>query len=63
MCHCVVGAVALLGREGSGRRGPVGMALPGQEGSSDRINYKDKDGGQPYKRGGAANNHATRAVI
>ncbi len=26
--------------------------MPGQEGSSDRIDYKDKDGGQHHKRGG-----------
>jgi hypothetical protein len=39
--------------EGSGRRGPAGAALPGQEDSGDGIEYDDKDGGQCHKRGGA----------
>ncbi len=53
MCHCVVGAAALSGHEGSGGRGLAGAALPGQEGSSDRTDYNDKDGGRCHKRGGA----------
>ncbi len=28
MCICVVGGAALLGHEGSGRRGPAGAAMP-----------------------------------
>ncbi len=38
MCYCVVGAAAaLLGVESNGGRGSAGVALPGQEGSSVRI--------------------------
>jgi hypothetical protein len=39
--------VALLGQRhyrGSSGHGPAGMALPGQEGSGDGINYEAKDG-------------------
>jgi hypothetical protein len=53
VCCCVVGVAALLGHEGSGRHGPAGMVLPGQENSIDRINYDNEDGGQGHKRGGA----------
>ncbi len=56
MCGCVVGVAVLLGREGSGGRGLVGTALPGQEGSGDGIDYNDKDGGRCHKRGGADDN-------
>ncbi len=49
MCRCIVGVAATLaalpGREGSGKRGPVGAALPRQEGSSDEINLDDEDSG------------------
>ncbi len=47
----------LLGREGSGGCGLVGVALPGQEGSGDGIDYNDKDGGRRHKRGGADDNN------
>jgi hypothetical protein len=43
VCHCFVGAAALLGCEGSGGHGPAGAVLPGQEGSSDGINYYNAD--------------------
>ncbi len=42
MCHCVVGAAVLFGCEGSGRHGPAGKALSGQEGSGDGIDFNDK---------------------
>ncbi len=54
MCHCVVGAAALLGHEGSSRHGLAGVALLGQEGSADRISYDEEDDGRRHKRGGAA---------
>ncbi len=57
MCHCVVGAEALLGCEGSGRHVPMGTTLPGQEGSGDKINYNNDDGGRHHKRGGADNDN------
>ncbi len=53
MCRCVIRAVTLLGREGSGGFGPAGAALPGQESSGDGIDYDNKDGGQCHKRRGA----------
>jgi hypothetical protein len=56
VCRCVVGAVTLLRHEGSGGCGPAGMALRGQEGSSDGVDYDNKDGGQCHKRSGADNN-------
>ncbi len=43
VCHCVVGAAVLLGREGSGGHVPVGAGLPGQEGSGDGIDYDNED--------------------
>ncbi len=39
MYHCIVGAAALWGHEGSGGHGPAGTALPRQEGSGDGIDY------------------------
>ncbi len=56
MCHCVVGAAALLGREGSGGHGPAGAALLGQEGSGDGIDYDKKDGGLCHRIGGVGDN-------
>ncbi len=57
MRHPVVGVAALLGCKGRCGHGPAGMALPGQEGSGDKIDYDDKDGGQHHKRGGADNHN------
>jgi hypothetical protein len=45
-----------LWHKDSGRHGPVGAAFPGQEGSSDRIDFKDEDGQRCHLRGGADNN-------
>ncbi len=53
--HCIVRATTLLGCESSGGRGLAGVALLGQEGSGDGINYDNKDGGQCHTRGGADN--------
>ncbi len=59
MCCYIVTAAALLGREGSGGRGPVGAALL-EEGSSDGIDYDNKDGGGRNKRGGADDDCTSR---
>jgi hypothetical protein len=53
VCHCIVGVATLLGREGSRGCGLAGTALPGKEGSSDEIDYNNKDGRGRHKRGGA----------
>ncbi len=52
MCHFIVGAVGLLGCEGSGGCGLVGAALSGLEDCGHRIGYDNKDGRQRHKRGG-----------
>ncbi len=53
VCCCVTGTAALLGLEGSGGCGPRGAPLLGR---GDGNDYKDKDGGQCHKRGGADGN-------
>jgi hypothetical protein len=61
VCHCIVGTAAFLGHEGRGGHGPAGVALPGQEGSGDGINYNGKDSGRCHKRGGADNNDSNES--
>jgi hypothetical protein len=53
VCRCIFGAAVLLEREGSGRCGPAGAALLGQEGSGDAINYDNEDSRQRHQRAGA----------
>jgi hypothetical protein len=42
-CAIEFWGTGVIGHEGCGGHGPVGKALPGQEGSSDGINYNNKD--------------------
>ena len=52
MCHYIVGAAELSGREGNGGRGSADVVLP-EEGSGEGIDHDDKDSGHCHKRGGA----------